>query len=101
MSLAIQPRVRLPEALDTLRKLQRALASAAEMQELDLAALNDGDSSVLAILLALKREFGARVSFVNPPDRLRSMARLYGVETLILGTCEALSPRASHEESRS
>lgn len=85
MSLLIQPRLRLPEALDALRELKRALASDSGVQVLDLAALNDSDSSALAVLLALKREFGARVSFVNPPERVRSLARLYGVESLILG----------------
>lgn len=101
MSLLIQPRLRLPEALDALRELRRALAGGSEPQVLDLATLNDSDSSALAVLLALKREFGTRVSFVNPPDRLRSMARLYGIESLILGGCGAASPRTPHEESRS
>lgn len=101
MSLLIQPRLRLPDALDALRELKRALAGGPEAQVIDLATLNDSDSSALAVLLALKREFGSRVSFANPPDRLRSMARLYGVEPLILGAGEAPSPSASREESHS
>jgi ABC-type transporter Mla MlaB component len=93
MSLVIPPRLRLPEAMRALQQLRHALASGAHPQVLDLAVLNDSDSSALAVLLALKREFGARISFANPPDRLRSMARLYGAESLILGD--------SVEESRS
>jgi anti-anti-sigma regulatory factor len=58
MSLVIPPRLRLPEAMSALQQLRHALASGAHPQVLDLAVLNDSDSSALAVLLALKREFG-------------------------------------------
>lgn len=85
MSPVLQPRLRLPDALNALRELRHALGSESGPQVLDLAALQDSDSSALAVLLALKREYGARLSVANPPERLRSLARLYGVEALILG----------------
>ena len=85
MNPTIPARMRLPEALHALGELRQTLKATAGPVVLDLSPLHDSDSSALAVLLALKREFGARLTLANAPARLRSLARLYGVEALILG----------------
>ena len=52
----------------------------------DLAEVGELDSSALALLLALLREAkaaGRELAFVNLPEGLRTIARLYGVEELL------------------
>jgi phospholipid transport system transporter-binding protein len=52
----------------------------------DLAAVESADSSALALLLewqALARRRGARLEFRSPPDSLRVIARLTGVDGLL------------------
>jgi len=52
----------------------------------DLGEVNEMDSSLVALLLAWLREARARnaeLAFANPPDSLRTIARLYGVEALL------------------
>lgn len=80
-------RLRLPEALQILGELRGRLATRpSELRQLDLAPLQDIDSSALAVLLALRREFGDRLQFSNASARLRSLARLYGLESLLFGS---------------
>jgi phospholipid transport system transporter-binding protein len=55
----------------------------------DGAQLRDFDSSALAVLLALRREsarLGKRFAVQGLPERLRSLAALYGIERLLPGT---------------
>lgn len=52
----------------------------------DLAGLAHADSAALAVLLALKRRAegeGAPLAFAGLPDTLVSLARVYGVDTII------------------
>jgi phospholipid transport system transporter-binding protein len=53
---------------------------------IDLGAITELDSALLALLLAWLREAkarGAALEFVRPPEALRTIARLYGVDALI------------------
>lgn len=55
--------------------------------EVDLAAVNECDSSLLACLLAWRRAAAARGAVLavrNAPANLARIARLYGVEDLAL-----------------
>ena len=54
----------------------------------DLAHLEHADSSALAVLLALQRRARRErrtLTFVAMPPMLQSLARMYGVEDLIIG----------------
>ena len=52
--------------------------------EFDLASLREYDSSLLTVLLAIRRAHGgARVRFLNVPANLRKLATLYGVDALL------------------
>jgi len=55
----------------------------------DCATLTQFDSSALAVLLAWQRAAkarGATLDILNLPPKLASLARAYGVDTLIEGT---------------
>lgn len=69
-----------PAALAALRA-----ALPAGGTELDLAPLARFDSSALAVLIALRRHAGQALAFRNPPANLRTLASLYGVDTLLFG----------------
>jgi phospholipid transport system transporter-binding protein len=56
----------------------------------DLGEVSEMDSALLALLLAWVREAAARgperggtLTFANPPESLRTIARLYGVDGLL------------------
>ncbi len=56
------------------------------VKTVDLAEVSEMDSALLALLLAWTREALARSStlgFANPPESLRTIARLYGVDELL------------------
>lgn len=62
--------------------------AAGEPAELDAAALQEFDSSAVALLLALlrrARERGAELRLLCLPSRLRELAVLYGVGELLPG----------------
>ena len=77
------------DALDAARRVaQAALQSTAADRpagQIDLAGLQHFDSSALAVLVALRREFGGGISFRNPAANLRTLAGLYGVDGLLFG----------------
>lgn len=50
----------------------------------DLAALKEFDSTVLSMLLEMRRQAGKPLQVLNPPPKLRSLAELYGVSELLL-----------------
>lgn len=57
-----------------------------EVAEIDLAAIDDADSSALAVLFAWLRDAKARnipLRIVNPPAGLLSLAALYGVDDFL------------------
>lgn len=59
---------------------------APDVTEIDLAAIDDADSSALAVLFSLLREAKARnasLRIANPPAGLMSLAALYGVDEFL------------------
>jgi phospholipid transport system transporter-binding protein len=74
------------DALEAGRRIaQAALQSPAAAGQIDLAGLQQFDSSALAVLVALRREFGGGIGFRNPTANLRTLAGLYGVDGLLFG----------------
>ncbi len=63
--------------------LPAAGAGPAAGARIDLAPLERFDSAAVAVLLALRRGSGARPGFVNVPSKLRQLAALYGVDSLL------------------
>ncbi len=52
----------------------------------DLGEVSEMDSSLIALMLAWLRDARGRnadLAFANPPESLRTIARLYGVEPLL------------------
>jgi phospholipid transport system transporter-binding protein len=55
----------------------------------DLAGVTDVDSAAVSLLIEWRRQAGAknrRIEYVNLPTNLRSLADLYGVSELLLGS---------------
>ncbi len=77
------------EAAGCCGMLARTLRAGGEPQAVvDASALDRFDSSALAVLLECRREaLGLGLSFAvrGVPDRLQSLASLYGVEDLLRG----------------
>lgn len=70
-----------PEAL-----AQGAAAIRAGETVFDLGGVKAADSSGVALLLAWQRralDAGHRLTFINVPDNVRTLAALYGVDTLL------------------
>jgi len=56
------------------------------VESVDLAGVTEMDSALLALLLAWQREAKSRdrsLTLANPPQALSTIARLYGVDTLL------------------
>lgn len=56
------------------------------VRTVDLAEVTEMDSSLLALMLAWLRDAKSRsreLAFANPPESLRTIARLYGVDGLL------------------
>ncbi len=75
------------QASACLRMLLQGLRSQSEeMVEIDAAALQQFDSSALAVLLEFHREslaFGKKLVIKNLSPRLLDLAGLYGIEGLL------------------
>ncbi len=87
---ALPARLTHVEAPACLAACEAALSrcTAGEPAELDAAALQEFDSSAVALLLALARrarERGAVLRLPGLPARLRELAVLYGVGELLPG----------------
>jgi phospholipid transport system transporter-binding protein len=91
------------EAPDALRMLAQTIrseagaapAGAASPLALDASALQQFDSSALAVLLECRRlgnAHGRRLELRHAPPRLRQLARLYGVEELLAADGQETSP---------
>jgi phospholipid transport system transporter-binding protein len=77
------------EARDTLRMLKQAMdrEGGEQLVVVDAAPLTRFDSSALAVLLECHRQAranGRKLVLRNTPIRLSELARLYGVDGLIL-----------------
>ena len=56
------------------------------VESIDLQGVTEMDSALLALLLAWQREAKSRsrsLALANPPQALSTIARLYGVDTLL------------------
>ena len=81
-------RVTAPMVMANARGLLEAGRSAfKETQEIiDLGAVQEADSSALAVMLGWQREaesLGARLVFTHAPAGVRALAELYGVADLL------------------
>ncbi len=82
--MLISGAVTLANVSSLLEEGRRALADG--VQTVDLAEVSEMDSALLALLLAWLRDAKARdqaLAFTNPPESLRTIARLYGVDRLL------------------
>lgn len=86
--LLLPATVTLSEARDTLRMLAQALPSEAGTEiTLDASGLIRFDTAALAVLLECKRlaqAHGKGFVLTRVPEKLGALARLYGVEALLL-----------------
>lgn len=83
MSFALPHRVTLANAQEIERQGGLALA---QSDQVDCMALQDFDSSVLAVLLVWQRQLRARnqsLIVLNPPAKLKVLASVYGVTDLL------------------
>jgi ABC-type transporter Mla MlaB component len=115
-AVAVPARIDAENAVDVLASLSPAAADAAPLV-LDLAPLQEFDSSALSLLLELGRERLASARragtgqsapaqqegaaarpvplvLLNPPKKLRELAELYGVAELLFGASAKSSPQA-------
>lgn len=79
----------LHEAVDTLRLFDQTLRrdTSGDTLTVDASALTRFDSSALAVLLECQRmaqSFGKRFDVHQPPAQLAELAKLYGVDELLL-----------------
>ena len=76
--------VTLANAAAVLEEGRRHLADG--VRTIDLGEVSEMDSALLALLLAWLRDAkssGRELAFSNLPESLRTIARLYGVDTLL------------------
>jgi phospholipid transport system transporter-binding protein len=81
-----------PMTVATARALLEEGRPGAGAWVVDLSAVSHADSSGLAVLLAwlrASREAGGGVKFVALPETLQSLARLYGIDTLLSAEADA------------
>ena len=75
--------------MGTARQVQQDLLaqcrqlSGSEVVRVHAGGLQRFDSSVLAVLLELERATGGRLELEQVPQRLESLAQLYGVDALL------------------
>lgn len=82
--LVVSGAVTLGNAATLLEEGRRHIAEG--VQTVDLGEVNEMDSALLAVLLAWLRDARSRdkkLSFVNLPESLRTIAQLYGVDRVI------------------
>lgn len=82
--MALSGPVTLANVAAVLEEGRRHLEDGVE--SVDLAGVTEMDSALLALLLAWMREAKSRdrsLTLANPPQALSTIARLYGVDTLL------------------
>jgi phospholipid transport system transporter-binding protein len=75
------------EARDTLRMLTQAIKAQAEGVVIDASSLTQFDSSALSVLLECQRQaqaWGKTYALSEPPPKLTALAKLYGVDVLLM-----------------
>ena len=83
--IALPERLLISDASATLARLT-LLLQAAQVLDLDASALQQMDSSAVAVLLACKRQaaaLGRPLQVTGAPAKLKQLAQLYGVESLL------------------
>lgn len=87
MNAALPDRLTLENAGDTLQRLAPIVTAApGPVVQLDASALQNFDSSAIALLLELRRrllEQGKTLQVVSWPQRLQGLVALYGVGELL------------------
>jgi phospholipid transport system transporter-binding protein len=87
--LLLPATITLRESRDTLRLLSQALQGEQEGEVvIDASPLQQFDTSALAVLLECRRlaqAWGRAFSVRHPPEKLASLAKLYGVGDLLFG----------------
>ena len=82
--MALSGPVTLANVADVLEEGRKHLEDGVD--RVDLAGVTEMDSALLALLLAWLRDAKGRnreLALANPPQALRTIARLYGVDTLL------------------
>ena len=82
--LVVSGAITLGNAATLLEEGRRHIAEG--VQTIDLGEVNEMDSALLAVLLAWLRDAHGRerkLSFINLPESLRTIAQLYGVDRLL------------------
>ncbi len=96
--LLLPASITLRESRDTLRLLSQALQGEQDGEVvIDASPLQQCDTSALAVLLECRRlaqAWGRSFSVRNPPAKLASLAKLYGVADLLFAGAAA-EPTAS------
>ena len=85
-SVALPASVTMQEASAVLRSVEAAMPAAGGRLQIDAAALQAFDTSLIAVLLQALRSAksrGAAVRVVQAPAKLVSLAALYGVDSLL------------------
>jgi phospholipid transport system transporter-binding protein len=80
------------EARDTVRMLTQAIKGQAEGVVVDASSLVHFDSSALSVLLECQRQaqaWGKTFSLREPPAKLTALAKLYGVDVLLMRSAGA------------
>ena len=75
------------EARDTLRMLTQAIQGQPESVEIDASPLVHFDSSALSVLLECQRQaqgWGKAFVLRAPPPKLAALAKLYGIDALLI-----------------
>jgi phospholipid transport system transporter-binding protein len=82
--MALSGPVTLANVAEVLEEGRKHLEDGVD--RVDLAGVTEMDSALLALLLAWLRDAKGRnreLALANPPQALRTIARLYGVDTLL------------------
>ncbi|MGH8722353.1 MAG: STAS domain-containing protein [Burkholderiales bacterium] len=83
--MALSGPVTLANVAEVLEEGRKHLEDGVD--SVDLGGVTEMDSALLALLLAWLREAKSRnrgLALANPPQALRTIARLYGVDTLLV-----------------
>jgi phospholipid transport system transporter-binding protein len=82
------------EARDTLRMLKQSIEGQADGVEVDASGLVQFDSSALSVLLECQRQaqaWGKTFTLRDAPPKLAALAKLYGVDALLMRSTGAPS----------